>query len=160
MPADGDCAFASIVAQLHKCVASSFEQGQHLEHLKLLGLGMKDIKADSYTLHQPFVDNIQSAPDYLGLLGVPPESAFQETEHFRQAGIFSGNVSDIVVKVCADIVVITSMAGSPHVPFIPENVRSSSPLFLAFNASRPGHYDGTKEAAGELFSVAHFCCVV
>ena len=65
-----------------------------------------------------------------------------------------------MVKVCANIlqvsiVVISSIPGSPYVPFIPENVRLSSPLFLAFDASGPGHYSGTKEAAGKCYLVLH-----
>ena len=73
VPADGDCAFVSIMTELHKCVTSpSFEEGQYLEHLEILDLGMPDINADEYQLRQLFDIRVQSEPEYLGLLGLSP----------------------------------------------------------------------------------------
>ena len=149
------------MTELHRCVTSPLlEEGQYLEHLEFLDLRMQDINADAYQLRQLFVNRVRSEPEYLGLHGLSPEAALQETEWFRQPGTFTGNVGDIVLKVCANIlqvsiVFITSIPGSPYVPFISEKVRLSSPLFFAFDASGPGHYSGTKEAAGKCYLVLH-----
>ncbi len=64
-------------------------------------------------------------------------------------GQFNCNLADLCVKVCCNvlgipIVVITSYPGAPHFTFIPDKTKYSSPIYIAFNHTNPGHYDGTK----------------
>ena len=72
-----------------------------------------------------------------------------KTERFREPGTFSGDIGDLVIKVCSDflrrpILVVTSINGSPYVPFIPDEPVITKPIYIAFNAYGPGHYDGTQ----------------
>ena len=46
--------------------------------------------------------------------------------------------------VQAPIVVITSYLHAPYLPFLPEKLSSSQPLFIAFDHTAPGHYDSTQ----------------
>ena len=72
-----------------------------------------------------------------------------KTERFREPGTFSGDIGDLVIKVSSDflripILVVTSINGSPYVPFIPDEPVITKPIYIAFNAYGPGHYDGTQ----------------
>ncbi len=42
------------------------------------------------------------------------------------------------------IVVITSYPSAPHFSFFPVQMNYSNPIYIAFNHTSPGHYDGTK----------------
>lgn len=54
--------------------------------------------------------------------GVSPDKLNEETELFRERGTFCGNLGDLVVRVCVDvlhvpIVVITSLTSFPYTTF-------------------------------------------
>ena len=41
------------------------------------------------------------------------------------------------------------MTGSPYVPFLPNNALTNKPVYLAYNAFCPDHYDGTRVAESD-----------
>ena len=84
------------------------------------------------------MDNVQSNEYYQMLLGISKE-VNTETERFREQGTFSGEVGDLVMKVCSDLLQIP-------LPFIPDQVVATSTLYAAFNAFGPDHYDRTRPA--------------
>ena len=145
---DGDCAFASIIRQLRK----SYEwqnaiYGNLRKHLTDLGLG-GSVDLDVYRLRQLFVNVVQSNEDYQVLLGIDKKEMNYETERFREEGTFCGEMGDLIMKVCSDIlhvpiIVVTSIPGSSYVPFIPEQHVMTETLYISFNAYGPGHYDAT-----------------
>lgn len=95
------------------------------------------------------MDNVQSNEYYQMLLGISKEELNTETERLREQGTFSGEVGDLVMKVCSDLLqipllVVTSMSSYSYVPFIPDQVVVTSTLYVAFNAFGPGHYNGTR----------------
>ena len=99
---DGDCAFSSIVKQLHKLPEFINKEPYFGEHLYGLGLS-KSVEEDAYRLRQLFVDNIQSNEEYQSVAGMNPDRLNEETELFRERGTYSGNLGDLVIKVCADV---------------------------------------------------------
>jgi len=146
---DGDCAFRSIIKQMRKTLEWNDANGKLTDHLKDMGLAGAAIDDDVFTLRQLFVNNVQSSEYYQMLLGISVEELNAESERFREQGTFSGEVGDLVMKVCSDILqipilVITSMPRHSYVPFIPDEMVVTSTLYVAFNAFGPGHYDGTR----------------
>lgn len=108
--------------------------------------------SDVLKLCQLFVDNVQSNDYYQMLTGIPSLDLNAETERFREPGTFCGDVGDLVIKVCSDIlqvpiIVVTSIVGSPYVPFMPDDAVINKPIYLAYQAFGAGHYDGTVQAA-------------
>lgn len=146
---DGDCVFSSIVKQSKKLPQLTEEESPLAAHLLSSGLGRTE-EEDAYTLRQLFVNNVQSNELYQVVTGVSPERLNEETELFRERGTFCGNLGDLVVKDCADllqvpIVVITSLASFPYTTFLPDSVMVSTPLYLAYDATACGHYDATRK---------------
>ena len=77
------------------------------------------------------------------LLGISVEELNAETGRFREQETFFGEVGDLVMKVCSDILqipilVITSMPRHSYVPFIPDKMVVTS-TYVAFNAFGPSH---------------------
>lgn len=150
---NGDCAFRSIIAQLRKS-REWIEQDEILiQKLQTLGLG-QSIDVDVYHLRQLFVDHAQSNDFYQMLIGTPLLDLNTETERFREEGNFCGEVGDLGMKVCSDILcmlimVVTNIAGTPYLPFIPDESVTDHPLFIAFTALGPGHYDATNKVQNE-----------
>lgn len=86
--------------------------------------------------------------NYLLFSGIPLDNINDETERFRDQGSFCGEIGDLVIKVCSDILkipifVITSMNGCFYLPFIPEETIIGAKIYTAYTACGPGHYDGT-----------------
>ena len=145
---DGDCAFGASVSQMRKTIEWTDGGSLLQERLTYLGLG-NNVDADVLKLRQLFVDNVQSNDHYQMLSGIPSVDLNAETERFREPGTFSGDIGDLVIKVCSDflqvpIIVVTSINGSPYVPFIPDEAVITKPIYIAFNTYGPGHYDGTR----------------
>lgn len=152
---DGDCVFSSIVRQLKRLSQSIDKTESSLAaHLASLGLDRGE-EEDAYTLRQLFVNHVQSTELFQMVTGVSPDKLNEETELFRKRGTFCGNLGDLVVRVCADvlhvpIVVITSLASFPYTTFLPDSVLVITPLYLAYDATACGHYDATRKLVGEL----------
>ena len=146
---DGDCAFSSIITQLYKL--PEFRTEEILtKHLQDIGLNI-DEKTDAFTLRQQFVDHVQANEHYQLLTGISADKVNEETELFREKGTFCGNLGDLVIKVCSDILrfpilVITSMTQHRFVPFIPDDTLAMSTIYIAYNSHGPGHYDGVCSA--------------
>ena len=134
---DGDCTFRSIIKQLRNMLEWNDANTKLTEPLEDLGLTGANLDDDVFTLRQLFVDNVQSNEYYQMLLGISKEELNTETERFREQGTFSGEVGDLVMKVCSDLLQIP-------LPFIPCQVVASSTLYVAFNAFGPDHYDRTR----------------
>lgn len=144
---DGDCAFRSIVLQIRKTHDWNDQESALRNQLLRLELG-RGIDDDVFHLRQLFVNSVQSSEHYQLLTGIPLPEMNAETERFRDQGSFCGDVGDLVIKVCSDIlqtpiIIITSIHGAPYVPFIPDDAVTDEVLYLAYNAFGPGHYDGT-----------------
>ena len=80
------------------------------------------------------MDRVQSNSHYQELIGIPCTDINDETEQFREQGSFCGEVGDLVTRVCTDILrvpilVVTSIVGSPYVPFISRESIIDRPLY-------------------------------
>ena len=138
----------TIVSQMRKTIEWTDRRSLFRERLTYLGLGNYE-DSDVLKLRQLFVDNVQSNDHYQMLSGIPSTELNAETERFREPGTFSGDIGDLVIKICSDflqipILVVNSINGSPYVPFIPDEQVPTKAIYIAFNAYGPGHYDGTQ----------------
>ena len=78
-----------------------------------------------------------------------------DIDEYRKNGVFGSGVGGIIVNawaniLCIPIVVISSidsMAVTLHRPQLSQI--PANPLYLAYNADGPGHYDATKELTQE-----------
>ncbi|XP_031559681.1 uncharacterized protein LOC116295864 [Actinia tenebrosa] len=143
---DGDCAFASIIKQLRKSNELQTETTLK-KYLTDLGLG-GSFDEDVHFLRQIFVNAVQSSEDYQQMLGVDQQEMNYETERFRDEGTYCGEMGDLIMKVCSDvlkipILVVTNLPGLPYIPFVPEQQIVTEMLCMSFNAYGPGHYDAT-----------------
>lgn len=162
--ADGNCCFSSIITQLHKIKDDDPSQIEYIGFLQQLGL-CKTVEEDSTTLRDLFTkevsDNLET---YRKWITLPDGDIQDEIDQFSKNGCFSTDIGDLVVMVCsrllqAPIVVITSYLHAPYLPFLPEKLSSSMPLFIAFDHTAPGHYDSTKElAVGPRRNPSLRCC--
>ncbi len=94
---------------------------------------------------QEFMNNVNRYKDWIDL---DEDQFFQEVSYLKQEGSFGSNLADLCVKVCANvlglpIVVITSYPSAPHFSVFPTEMIFSKPIYIAFNHTSPGHYDGT-----------------
>ena len=145
---DGDCAFRAIVSQMRKTIEWNDSRSLFRERFTYLRLGNVE-DSDVLKLRQLFVDNVQSNDHYQMLSRIPSAELNAETERFREPGTFSGDIGDLVIKVSSDflripILAVTSINGSPYVPFIPDEPVITKLIYIAINAYGPGHYDGTQ----------------
>lgn len=153
--ADGNCCFSSIIAQVHKIKDLGPTQVDYISFLQQLGL-CKSVEEDTATLRGLFSNEVSVNLElYRKWINLPDGGLQYEIEQFSKDGWFSSNIGDLCVMVCsrilqAPIVVITSYPHAPYLPFLPEKLSSSMPLFIAFNHTPPGHYDSTKGRSSML----------
>ena len=155
---DGDCAFRTIISQVRKTNQWSDPNSALCQHISYLALG-RSADEDVNQLRQLFVNNVQSNEHYQMLTGIPSDEMNTETERFREPGTFCGEVGDLIIKVCSDIlqvpiIVVTSINGSPYVPFIPDDALITNAIYIAYTAFGPGHYDGTLPAEKDTGNMA------
>ena len=147
--ADGNCCFASIIAQLHKVKDADPTQTEYLAFLHQLGFG-KSKEEDATTLRSLFCKEVSTNLEaYRKWINLPEGDIQDEIDQFSRDGWFSTDIGDLCVMVCsrivqAPIVVITSYPHASFLPFLPEKLSSSMPLFIAYDHTAPGHYDSTK----------------
>ena len=77
-----------------------------------------------------------------------------DIDEYKKNGVFASGVGDIIVDACSNIlcipiVVISSIDNMAVTLHRPQLSQISNPLYLAYNADGPGHYDGTKELTQE-----------
>ena len=146
---DGNCAFRSVAQQIISMSSCGGEPElrAHFEDLGLEG----DEDAISSQLRYLFVKELQNKSEEYRLkytYDMSAESFQKEVKAFSSDGIFSGQVGDIVMKalsdiLCCSIIIISSLDAIEVIPLFPEKILSNYSLFIAYDHSGPGHYDGT-----------------
>ena len=112
---DSDCTFRPVIVHLPKNKEWKNQNAILMEHLAGLGLG-KGLDEDMFQFHQCFMDTVQINEHYLMFSGIPLDNITDETEQIRDQRSFCGEIGDLVIKVCLDILkipisVITRMNG-------------------------------------------------
>ncbi len=152
---DGNCCFHSIALQLSKMLSlndgntTDANMQNYVEMLKNMGFG-KSMPEDATLLRNLFIRELLSnVEQYKNWIDLEEQQFLQEIDYLQQQGTFGSNLADLCVKVCSNvlglpIVVITSYPSAPHFSFFPVQMNYSNPIYIAFNHTSPGHYDGTK----------------
>lgn len=153
VPGDGDCAFRSIIRQLHKLILKD-EEVELKKYLNQISLG-KSEDEDTFTLRQQFSDGILDFdPEIVDFINYDDvENLIQQAREFKEPGVFNYSLGDVVMKWCSmklrvSVIVVSSSVAAPYVPFIPEHPVSSQAIYVAHVNCGPGHYDGT-DSLGE-----------
>ena len=138
---DGNCFFRSTVRQLSRIAKNCAKTVSHLTSLGLL----RTETEDSTRLRELFVKEItENNDEYKAWM--TSDNAQEEIEKFRLNGFFASDVGDLCAKVCTNIIkipiiVVTSLVSVPCVPFLPQEMINTEPLYIAYNHSGVGHYD-------------------
>ena len=144
---DGNCFFRATARQLNKLLQRSDLSNDQLQHISLLGLGINE-ESDTRNLRLNFVREVtQNNDEYRQWMCSP--SFASDIERFQNDGHFASEIGDICAKACANllripIVLITALPTVPSIPFLPKYFTGSTPVYLAYDHSGPGHYDATK----------------
>ena len=168
IPADGDCAFVSILDQIRRKLQMgskpSEAQTAWESHLTSLGLHHLDLPQGAenvLTLRKLFVDAITGSDEYRVNYtnGMSQNTFKKEAYAFLKQHTFSGQLGDLVIKVlsivlCCPIVIVTSMEAIPILTFVPQVPILKDPLYIAFSQYGPGHYDSTEDV--EAVSISDF----
>lgn len=148
---DGDCAFTSIIKQLHKVVPTMTEDAQ--AHVRSLGLLQSETE-DTFALRQMFVDQMLEPDGELRefIRKSNPEIFIRNIEEFRCLGFFNNELGDVVMNTVSSIlrnptVVVSSSESAYCIPFVPPDPVLKEPLYVAFTSCGPGHYDSTDSAS-------------
>ena len=112
-----------------------------------LGLG-KSEKEDCEKLRTLFVGEVSENIAYYKnwLTG---NNHLEEVAKFNDDGYFASEVGDLCAKATATllripVVVVTALPTQPTVPFLPQEFISTTPIYISYDHSGPGHYDATK----------------
>ena len=152
---DGNCCFHRITLQLFKLLTlnddGTVEENiqNYVEMLKGMGFGQSTAE-DAALLRDLFIKELLRNIDrYKNWINLEEHDFLREINYLQQQGTFGSNLADLCVKVCSNvlglpIVVITSYPGAPHFSFLPAQMNYAKPIYIAFNHTPPGHYDGTK----------------
>ena len=155
---DGDCAFTSIIKQLHKAVPNLTKEADNF--IRSLGL-LKSEEQDTLVLRQMFVDRMLEPDEKLRefIRNGDSDILRRNIEAFRCPGFFNNEVGDFVMKAASSIlripiVIISSNESAYCIPFVPPDPVMKVPLYVAFTSYGPGHYDSTDlvESAAGTFS--------
>ncbi|XP_032240268.2 uncharacterized protein LOC5514795 isoform X2 [Nematostella vectensis] len=147
VPGDGNCLFGSLVLQVSKASQSCADLSNHL---KSIGLG-KALEDDVKRLREACVQELHTnLTTYKEWIGIGDKELKGELEKFKADGFFASDIGDLCIKACVNVlqvpvIVVTSLPNSPYYPFLPVKFTTAHPVYVAFNHSSPGHYDGTKE---------------
>ena len=147
IPKDGNCFFRATARQLHKHFILQGSDELTRQHILSVGLG-KSEELDAKNLRLLFVkelnENINEYKEWTS-----STSAIVDIERFKKDGFFASEIGDLCAKVCANIlripiVLITALPTVPSIPFLPKVFVTTTPIYLAYDHSGPGHYDATK----------------
>ena len=142
----GTVFFRAIASQLCKHLTLYGEQIE--EHCTSLGLGQSETH-DANQLRELFVNEVtENIEDYRDWMTFG-DNELEEVRIFKQDGFFAHEVGDLCAKAMAKllkipIVVVTALPATPTVPFLPQEFLTTTPIYVAYDHSGPGHYDGTK----------------
>jgi hypothetical protein len=114
-----------------------------------MGFGQSTAE-DAALLRDLFIKELlRNIDQYKNWINLEEDDFLREINYLQQQGTFGSDLADLCVKVCSNvlglpIVVITSYPGAPHFSFLPAQMNYAKPIYIAFNHTPPGHYDGTK----------------
>jgi hypothetical protein len=143
---DGNCLFRSVILQVKKLSQVCPEL---FPFLKSIGLE-KSMEEDTATLRKLFVTelekNFASYKDWIDIAKINLE---EDLKNFKQDGFFTSDIGDLCIKVCANllqvpIIIVPSLPNVKFFPFLPTKFTSTTPIYVAYNHSAAGHYDGTR----------------
>jgi hypothetical protein len=145
---DGDCFFHAVSSGLLQLAHSGNEQAQTV--LSDLDTNHKNTDMEKLLLNlRRSVVEEWTGPhsvEYQSFLSAT--HLFSEAESFRQRGVFSGELGDLVATAMANalqmpIVMFTSLAHFPVATVMPtyKEARTAHPICLAFTQFGAGHYD-------------------
>lgn len=143
---DGNCLFRSIILQVQKLAQVSPELQQFLASINL----DKSVEEDTANIRKLFVTELQgNLAAYKDWIDMEKVNVEEDLKNFQQSGFFSSDIGDLCVKVCANllqvpIIVVPSLPNVKFFPFLPTKFTSTTPIYVAYNHTGPGHYDGTK----------------
>ena len=146
---DRNCFFRAVASQLNRHLR---EYRKHIEeHCTSLGLRINeafDKRRLGELLVKEVSNNIEEYRDWMTLTptGV---NGLEEVYKFSQNGFFAYEVGDFCARATAKllkipIVIITALPSTPTVPFLPHKFLTTTPIYIAYAHSGPGHYDATK----------------
>ena len=143
---DGNCFFRAVASQLNRHLR---EYKEHIEgHCTSLGLGISEA-FDTRRLRELFVkevsDNIEEYRDWM-TTGV---NGLEEVYKFSQDGFFANEVGDLCARATAKVLkipiaIVTALPSTTTVPFLSQEFLTTTPIYIAYDHSGPGHYDATK----------------
>ena len=142
---DGNCFFRAVARQLGKHLLLYREQIE--AHCTLLGLGRSE-EEDTGKLRKLFIKEVsENIDDYKDWM--TGNNHLEEIDKFNQDGYFASEVGDFCAKATATllrvpVVVVTALPNQPTVPFLPRDFVTTTPIYIAYDHSGPGHYDATK----------------
>lgn len=147
VPGNGDCCFISIVKESNKLMLSSDENNaefrRHLDRLGFQGSLNEDTKLLRSLFCQEIEEHIEQYRNFVDF------DINEELSKFSVSGWFNSSLGDLCVLACSNllqtsIVLITSIPGTPFIPFVPSTICNKMAIFIAYNHSGPGHYDATR----------------
>ena len=152
---DGNCLFASAslaLAQLLNNYGCSAELRKHLYSIGICN--DKSLPELIETLRKLVVEEFLSCnvEEYSSFLLTNERLSYEETaKKFLQDGFFDCELGNAVILALSNIlrssvIVFTSLENYPIITIVPENdPLSKVPVYLAFEQTGPGHYDGVTE---------------
>ena len=142
---DGNCSFSAVAFSL---LTNASLISQHSpQFFSNLGIDpSNDLKSVSMKLRNLTVAEWRcNQHDYEGFL--PDINIQQEAMKFMQSGYFFGELADTIVLALSNLlglpfIVFTSSIYQPVITITPRHLKVPIPVYLAFNQSGAGHYDG------------------
>jgi hypothetical protein len=150
MEMDGNCLFSAVCYQLCNVQDKSSQFSAHLSALGIIH--EQQCKPDS--LREVVLNEMESHPDrYMSFLTKATLKTYREqVQQFRKSGQFATDFGDLIPVAIADtlgtiLILLSSNPSLSYQSIIPQgDIFLSLPLFLSFNCSGAGHYDGTRPA--------------
>jgi len=154
IPGDGNCFFVSLAAMIQQQLAKGSlnpEEKTHMENLGLIKDANTDIKQMATALRQTIVNKWLANPSSYEPFLTSGQDYKSEANAFLQDGYFAselGNSMPLAASnvVCISVVVFPAMLNFSVLPICPRNrTLSDNPIYLAYDMSFAGHYDGIEQ---------------
>ena len=116
---------------------------RHLDRLGFQGSLNEDTKLLRSLFCQEIEEHIEQYRNFVDF------DINEEFSKFSVSGWFNSSLGDLCVLACSNllqtsVVLITSIPGTPFIPFVPSTICNKMAIFIAYNHSGPGHYDATR----------------